>query len=150
MQLTDYIDKDSEVRIFADGPINAREEHRAIEIDVTASSRTMTIYKDYDLSVIRRKTYSNDEAAYDHLLRALSQQGFINAKTKVKQTDERGVCPTGFRYMYELRENGKLKTRLWTTSCSKSQGTFAGLADPVQDLFQKQIPDYDLIIQSVR
>ena len=147
--LTDYIAKNSEVHLYMDGQINAIEDHRAIEIVVTPTTRTLTVYKGYDLSVLRRQTYTNDQPAYDNLLHALSLAGFVKEKTGVRQTDERGVCPSGDRFIYELREDGKDVTRLWTTTCGTGLGTYGGVNFRTRDLFQKQIPDYLKLTQGI-
>ncbi len=147
--LTDYIDKNSEVHLFTDGQINAEENHRATEIIVSKDTRTMTVYKGYNLEVLRQQTYPNTPAAYDNFLRALAQTNFIKEKTGVKQTDERGICASGSRIIYELRDSGKDVTRLWSTSCGTSQGTFGGAAIRAQLLFQKQIPDYNKLLLGV-
>jgi len=148
IKLVDYIDKNSEVHLYMDGPINASEMHRAAEIIVTPTSRTMTVYQGYNLDILRRKTYSNDQAAYDNFLHALNLLNFLKSRTGVKQTDERGVCSAGDRFIYELREDGKDVTRLWSTSCG-NQGTFGGDPSRTRTLFQKQIPDYNALVLNV-
>lgn len=144
--LTDYIDKNSEVRYYLDGRINAAEDHRAIEIVVTPQTRTLTLYKGYDLNVLRQKTFANTPAAYDTFLHALQLQNFVKERTNVKITEEKGVCPEGFRYTYTLRDGGDDVTKLWSSDCSSTPGTFAGAAAMIKELFQRQIPDYDKLV----
>ncbi len=149
VQLTDYIDKNSEVHLYVDGQLNAIEDHRAMEIIVAPKSRTMTVYQGYNLDVLRRQTYTNDQASYDNFMRALAHLNFVKERVGVKQIDERGVCPAGNRYIYELREDGQDVTRLWSTSCG-GQGTFIGIGPSIRMLFQKQIPDYSKLLQNVQ
>ncbi len=148
--LTDYIDKNSEVHVYADGPINAIEKHQAVEIIVSQSKRQLTIFNGYNLAVSNRQTYSNDHASYDNFMNALSLLGFVKERTNANPVSEKGVCPTGTRYIYELRNDGKDVTRLWATTCSKNLGTFGGSRTSVNDLFQKQIPDYAKLTEHVQ
>lgn len=150
VKLTDYVNKNSEVRLTIDGSINAEENHRSIQISITPNSRTLTVFQGYDQTVLRQQAYPNASSAYDNFLRALANLSFIKERTGIKQTDERGVCPTGNRYIYQLREDDKDVTRLWSTSCSGGQGTFAGNGPTVRDLFQRQIPDYAKLTADVR
>jgi hypothetical protein len=147
--LTDYVDKNSEVRLYIDGRINSIEEHRAIEIVVAPEGRTLTVYKGYNLDVLKRKTYPEDQPAYDTFLYALALQGFVKERTNAKITDDTGVCPEGFRYIYKLRSDGDDVLRLWSSDCNSTPGTFAGKASEIKLLFQRQIPDYDRLISDV-
>jgi hypothetical protein len=149
VKLADYINKDSEVRLTIDGQVNAEENHRTIQIAVTPNSRSLTVFKGYTQEALKQQTYPNNGAAYDAFLRTLANLNFVKEKPGVRQTDERGVCPTGNRYIYELREGGKEVLRLWSTNCSSSQGTFAGTASAIQSLFQRQIPDYNKLTGDV-
>ncbi len=150
VHLTDYIDKNSEVQLTTDGHINSEEEHRAIQINVTPNSREAIVFRGYNQQVLKQESLPNSKAAYDAFLRSLALLNFTKEKRGVRQTDERGVCPTGKRYIYELLEDNKDVTRLWSTSCSSSQGTFAGTPSTVQTLFQNQIPDYNKFVIDVQ
>ncbi len=144
--LTDYIDKNSEVHLYIDGEINAPEDHQAVEIIVSPTSRQLTVFQGYNLGVAFRQGFGNDKASYDNFMHAIGLLGFVKERN-VSQTNEKGVCPTGDRFIYELREDGKNVTRLWAATCNKSLGTFAGATSSVNKLFQKQIPNYAKLIE---
>ncbi len=146
---SDYIDKNSEVSLTTDGQINASEFHRTIKITITANSRNLTVFKGYEGAVLKQQNYPNDKSAYDSFMHSLDKAGFTKEKTGVTQVDERGVCPTGSRFIYQLRNDDKDLLRLWSVSCTNTQGTFAGVGSTVRSLFQKQIPDYSKQLQGV-
>lgn len=140
--LTDYITSASEVRYIQDGKIVGDDQHRAIRISISDDKRELEILQGYDGQVIDRHLFSNDRAAYDVFMYALANAQFIAERKNVKVTDEKGVCPTGRRYIYELRNNDETVKRLWNVSCNTASGTFAGQSSLVRQLFQQQIPDY--------
>lgn len=147
--LTDYISKDSSVRLTIDGPINAQEVHRSIRITVTPSRRNVEIFKGYNFEIERSLPLTNSQSAYDEFIHALQATGFTNRKEKPLQQDESGVCATGNRYIYELLENDQEVSRTWSTSCSNKQGTSANISEAVRRLFQEQIPDYSEFTRNV-
>lgn len=146
--IVDYVNNNSEVRFTIDGKVVGDDQHRAIRISIAADKRELEIIQGYDGTVIKRELWSNDRSAYDVFLHALNTAQF-NKIRENQDTDEKGKCPTGRRYIYELFENGVSVKRVWTTSCSTSQGTFAGNNSLAQTLFQQQIPEYGKHISGV-
>ncbi len=140
--LTDYISGDSSVRFTTEGVINAQEEHRSIRVTITPTRRSVEILKGYNYEVESSKVFSNSQAAYDEFLHALQTAGFTRRKEKPLQEDEKGVCSTGNRYIYELLSGGQEVSRTWGTSCSAKQGTSASSSSLVHGLFEDQIPEY--------
>src|ERR1043165_8084452 len=59
VQLTDYIDKDSQVRFTIDGIINGEEDHRSIQISVSPTTRSIVVFRGYDQDVVKRQDLSN-------------------------------------------------------------------------------------------
>ncbi len=146
----DYVDKNSMVRLTTDGEINAEELHRSTAITVTPDSRSLIIYKGYNQEVLNQYNYSNEKAAYASFLKAISLLGYTSERKNAKPAEEVGVCPLGSRYIYELESDNKNISRLWSTTCTKSQGTFAGSAATTITLFQAQIPDYSKLTSNVQ
>lgn len=140
--LSEYANSDAAVRYTMNGEIVAKEKHYEIRINVSRTRRTIELINGYSGQVERSQDYDNDINAFNTFLEALEQAGFAKPKEEPKQDDDTGVCPTGIRYIYELTDAGDDNLRLWSTSCSARDGTFAGKAGLVRQLFQAQIPDY--------
>jgi hypothetical protein len=147
-QLVEFADKNSTVSVTSIGKVVGNEQHYSIRIVVTPVERRLEILNTYDDNVVRSQTFPNTSSAYETFLSALGGQGFLNSKeTSIR--DQRSACPTGTRYVYDLRENGESRVNLWSTSCN-ANGTFAGRAATVRELFERQIPDYDRLVTDVR
>ncbi len=147
--LTDYIDAESSVSMLVDGKINSEDAHRSIKITVSATNRTVDVIKGYDGTVEKTASYGNTPEAYDAFMRAVANAGFMTKLKNPTQTDDRGVCATGKRYIYSLLDKGVEVSRLWGTSCSVKIGTFAGNGPLTRSLFQAQIPDYNKFVSGI-
>ncbi len=148
--LPDYSSTNATVGLTIKGAVNARELHREIRVTVGRNSRSLEVIRGYQNEIIKDKTYSNDQSAYSEFLHAINYANF----TRERGTDlksESGVCPLGNRYVFELEQNGKDITRLWTSTCSgASRGSFGGQTTLLLSLFQRQIPDYSVLTQRIR
>lgn len=131
---------DSVARYRISGPVVAEENHREIRVTISKNTRSVEILKGYSGAVESTKTYPNTPEAYKAFLGALDAARF-SAKREGSVTDITSTCVTGRHYHYELAVGSDKKVDSWTTSCSLSQGTFAGNSQ-TGELFQKQIPDY--------
>ncbi|CAN5382533.1 hypothetical protein BH09PAT4_BH09PAT4_07890 [soil metagenome] len=133
---------DSVVRLTISNPVQASEKHREVRITVGRDLTDFALYKGYDESLVRTKTYSMNEASFANFLRALDLSGnYTKGNDDPALKDERGYCGLGDRYVYEILDgDGNVKQHYWSTSCG--QKTFKGRADTVQTLFKKQVPDY--------
>ncbi len=149
-RLVDYTDTSAEVRLTMDGKINAREDHRVIQIFVGKDYRSIQIFDGYQGSVLRQESYLNDRDAYNSFLAALQNEGYTLSRAAPRGIDPLGVCPLGQRYRYDIIDGTETKQSLWNTSCSKSGGTFAGRGSNVRRLFQAQIPNYRELTKEVR
>ena len=142
IDLADYITNASEVSLTIDGPITADQTHHSIAIVVDERTASAQLIKGYEGQVENSKTYTNNDYSFANFLLALKHAGFTLGNTDESVKDERGYCPTGIRYVYELKDNDKEVRRFWSTSCNRD-GTYKGMADLTRTLFQQQIPDYD-------
>lgn len=150
ISLPDYASTTAQVRFIQDGPINSNEKHRTIQITIGRDQRTIDIIQGYEGNMLNTQTLTNNQTSYNVFLNALNNVGFMRQKKTVKNTDETGQCPLGFRFTYQLMNTGSSDTdkTTWSTSCG-SLGTFAGNASMVMSLFQRQIPEYQKLTQSI-
>lgn len=140
---------DTAVRMSVRGPIVAEEVHYSIIITINSSSRTITTYKGYKGEVIETQTLDNTKAAFDDLLAALNRAGYMEENASITQ-DPEGICAVGQLIQFEVLDGDKSAKKLWTTSCAKLEGTFAGRDVNVEALFQNQIPESRAIIQRAK
>lgn len=142
-KVTDEADKPAtRVTWTEQGRLVDEDQRKAVRIIVTPTSRTIQLLSGYEERVDRSEDFSNTQTAFDTFIRALDQMNFGKERT-VKQADERGMCPFGNRYIYNL--DGDTSLRSWSDSCSTSDGTFGGSSSNTVDirrLFQNQINDY--------
>lgn len=130
------------------GRLVGQNQRRAIRIIVNQDERRVEVLAGYEEAVERSNTFPNTHAAFESFLVALDQAGFDN-KQATSIEDERGACPLGYRYIYELREYSQELLRSWNTSCSSNQGTFDGSTSTIRRLFRAQIPDYNSLVSDV-
>jgi hypothetical protein len=150
VHVADYVNDDASLVSWTmQGRIVGKELRRAVQITVTPSERRVELFEGYNQKVTKSLTLPNDTAAYTHFLLALENLNF-GRERKVKQPDERGVCPLGTRYIYEVRSGSEQKSRLWSDSCASADGTFAGVAITIKQLFKNQIPEYEKFISGVQ
>jgi len=146
----DYATRNSEVVFIQQGRLVGEESRRSVRVTVTPSLRTVEELSGYDQQVVRSQSYPNTQAAYEYFLRALDIAGFTRERESQIE-DERGVCPQGTVYVQSLAEEGREELRLWSSSCGRDQRGTAG-ANPVQirQLFQNQIPEYNVFVRPIR
>lgn len=149
INLVEYSGSAAKAIYEMEGQLNAEEQHRTIRISVNRNLRRIEVLSGYNFAVERSQDFSNTQSAYDEFLHALEKAGFDQSK-ETPHEDERGVCPLGQRYIYELQEFGDRLIRSWSTSCNRTEGSFAGNANLVRQLFQKQIPNYREFTRDVR
>jgi len=129
------------VRLTNQGRLVGEDQRRAIRVTVNETERKLEILTGYEETVERSTSYPNTPTAYETFLVALDKAGFSRERATVN-TDERGACPLGRRYIYELMDSGEAKIHLWDTTCGSKIGTFAGDESTIRRIFQQQIPDY--------
>ena len=130
------------------GRLVGEDRRRAIRLSVSQTERRVEILTGYDEAVERAQTFPNTPSAFEAFLAALDQAGFdVKRKTSIK--DERGVCPLGKRYVYQLKEYSQDLLSSWNTSCGGKIGTFNGSDSIVRKLFEQQVPNYNDQIRGV-
>lgn len=148
--LPDYATTDAITTMTIDGIVNSDELHRSIRITIGNDSRELQIIQGYSGHVLSTQTFYNTQDAYGVFLRAINNSGFL---AKLKNTkapdDERGQCPLGNRYIFELDQEGTTLSRLWASDCGTADGTLGGSSTVLQDLFERQILHYNDLINNV-
>lgn len=138
--LTDYANKDTTVVLTTDGIINGDDVHRAFRFTITRNNRRIDLIQGYQGHIIKTENFENNSEAYNIFIRALARTGFGKVRPGIID-DERGICATGRRYIYEVFDDSNKQTsRTWGASCTK--GTSMAVSDSVLRLFQAQITDY--------
>lgn len=141
-ELVTFASTDAVVALTVDNRIVNEADHRAFKIFVAQKEIGIDIIQGYQGNVIEGRRYVNDQASYAVFLRALQIQNFTQGNDDPELQDERGYCPTGNRFIYQLIGSATESTRLWSTSCS-GQGTLRGNASVIRGLFYAQIPQAD-------
>jgi hypothetical protein len=147
--LASYANTSTTVRYTIDNPTQASETHRDIIIEVGSNVATLTVTKGYEGEIVRTQSYNMNSNAYADFLLALDRSGgYTLGNTDKKVADERGYCATGNRYIYEIIDgSGNKVQHLWSTSCKEK--TFKGLPKVVNELFEKQIPNFGDLVDDV-
>lgn len=130
------------------GRVVGEESRRAIRISITTSERKIEVLSGYDESVVKSAIFPNKQSAYEGFLFALEPTNFTSVDSLIK-TDDRTVCPTGNRFVYNTDFQDNTSVRGWSTTCSAKIGNFKGNTGLIQTLFQEQIPDYQKFIADV-
>lgn len=146
--LISYASTGAEAVMTIDGPVNAASEHRQIRISVGRSNVTYEEIQGYEGNVTERRNYENSQAAYEVFLSALNLAGFREGATSAQVADERGRCPLGNRFIFQLVEGGESIHRLWSTSC-RDVTIYLGNAELTIELFQRQVPNYNEVAEDV-
>lgn len=149
--LSDYASSNAVVRMIIDGPINSNQNHTAVRITVGKSDVTYQQIQGYQGTVVNTQNFANNENAYSNLLYALGHAGFTKGDNSKLLANEKGYCPLGKRYIFELLDGNNTIQRYWTTSCGTSQPrTYNGNAGLTISLFQYQIPNYFTLTQNLQ
>lgn len=141
--LDSYASSDATVSLTVDGPITADQTHQAIKITVSNSSAVYEQIQGYQGNVVKQQSYASNTPAYANFLFALERGGFTLGDKSSSLSDERGYCPLGDRYIFQINQDGRQLERYWATNCSGTPKSFKGNANLMITLFRHQIPDYE-------
>lgn len=150
VELLDYNNDSSSVRLTYEGEIVAREDYRELRFTVSPTLRRLEVIRGYNGQVIERKTYRNDQAAYSVFLKALNFEGFDQSRSSPLGDDHEGTCPRGNRTIVELFSEGTRELKLWSASCDRDLGTLDAQERDLRRLFEAQIPDFRDLTRGVR
>lgn len=132
------------VRLTVRGPIVAEENFMSYTIAATPATRAMVVYNGYVDDIKDRKSYENNSQAYEQFVYALDKANMMKGQASDQNDNEdlRGICATGYVYEYAVTLNDESVKRLWTSTCGGSKGNLDASVDQLNDLYQKQIPDF--------
>ena len=138
---------DAQIRLTIIGPTNADQIHQQVQITIDRSGNTFNLIQGYENTVTSSQSYESNEPAFSNFLHALSLAGYTRGDNNPKLADDRGYCPLGQRYVFEVIENGKTVSRYWSSNCGKIK-TYLGSTELTLTLFEAQIPDYTTLTQN--
>lgn len=146
--LADYATSNAVVRLTIDGPINADQNHQAVRITVGQDDTTYEQIQGYQGTVVNQQSFANNQDSYSNFLYALGHAGFTQGDSSKLLANEKGYCPLGNRYVFELIDGGSNVERYWATSCGKPK-TYKGNVNLTLTLFQAQVPGYSNLTQNL-
>ena len=149
MALADYASTNAVVRMTIDGPINADQNHQAVTITVGQDDTTYEQIQGFQGTVVNQQSFANNQNSYSNFLYALGHAGFTRGDNSKALANEKGYCPLGNRYVFELINEGKTIQRYWTTNCGGNPKTYRGNARLTTTLFEAQVPGYDDLTQDL-
>ncbi len=150
IDLQSYLDRNITVRMTQGGRIVGNDEYREVRVSVNRNERRLELIRGYQSEVYQTQSFNNNGSAFEAFLLALNSQGFGNEREAADALDERGACPRGRRFVFEVFEGEQLISRQWAVSCSSREGTLAGNRSGIQRLFEDQITDYRQLVRSTR
>lgn len=144
-------DDDAALAWTQQGKLVGEDQRQAIRITITRNKRQVEVLSGYPERVERSTEFANSPEGFAAFTRALDNAGFGRERT-VTQSDERGMCPGGNRFIYEVKDAGQQIMRTWSDNCNRSNGTFGGgsTAGQIGGLFKNQITDYSDFISGVQ
>jgi hypothetical protein len=148
-QLAGFASSDAIVRLTIDGPINADQDHQAVRITVGQDDTTYQQIQGFEGTVVNQQTFASNQSAYSNFLYAIGHAGFLRGDNSKLLANEKGYCPLGDRYVFELIEGGDTIQRYWTTSCGGGPSTYKGNRNLTLTLFQAQVPNYNDLVQDL-
>ena len=140
----------SKVIMHVRGPIVATEEFVGYIIEITPKNRAITLYSGYEQKTIKTITLKNSQKAYDQFVHALVEAGLL--KTRTLSEDENstvGVCADDSVYEFKVYNQNEQKQYIWTTDCRSEDGSLKSQVRPIENLFKKQIPNYEDILKQI-
>lgn len=138
---------DHSVKMIVRGSLVADEKFRSYEIQISPTSRKVTIFKGYLNQPVDNITLTNNIPAYEQFVYALSKANMMKGSELTgDKNDLRGICAGGRVYEFQVLEADKPVKTLWTSSCSNSKGSLSADRSQLSNLFTSQIPDSSKII----
>lgn len=150
IKLVDYASSTAVVRYTIDGRVNADQDHNRVRVTVGRDQILFEHIQGYEGRTVRTQTYPSNQQAYATFLRSIDQANFTVGSEEVDD-DERGYCPNGRRYIYEVVDGADQVQRWWSTSCGTDIGSYqGGNASVIRTLFQRQVPEWNDLTRGIR
>lgn len=132
------------MQLTIQGPVTADQEHKQIKVEVSASQTRLELITGYEGRADKTEVYSNNATSYADFLRGLDLLGYTQGSDDRALKDERGYCPTGQRFVFEIKDGSETKQRYWSSTC-KDTGSYKGLTTQTVNLFKAQIPNFSAV-----
>ncbi|HUD10458.1 MAG TPA: hypothetical protein VMR28_02175 [Candidatus Saccharimonadales bacterium] len=146
--LVDYSNTNVVAEFDIQGPVVYDQSYQEIHINVDQQQTQINIQQGYQGEIVNTQAFPSNQNAYAVFLRSLDLLGFTEGNPDPADTDDRGFCPFGERYVYQLVNGSQTIQHYWATSCG-GQGTFKGNVSSVNTLFEAQIPNYGQLTSSI-
>jgi hypothetical protein len=101
-----YASTSAVASMVIDAPEGANSTHQAVRIDVGQDSVVYQQLATYNYNVVKEQTYTNNVNAYNVFLRAIYFAGFLKGNTNPSEANPNGLCPLGYRYIFNFVNNG--------------------------------------------
>jgi hypothetical protein len=144
--LGQYASSNTSVTFLTTGSIKSDEEYHSIRITVSKNSKTIKILSGYKYTPIETASYTNNLEAYRAFLSSLEESGFTEKKRD--NSSPAGKCSLGKKFFFSATGIPEMPDNSWGSTCYHV-GTFNGNLNTIQQLFRKQIPDYNKITSGV-
>lgn len=142
-QLAEFATTNAVVRLTINGPINSDQEHQAVRITVGQNDTVYEQINGYQGTVASQQTFVSNSDAYSNFLYAIGRAGFLRGDDSKALANEKGYCPLGQRYVFELIDGSERLLRYWATSCRSAPKTYHGNVNLTNGLFENQVPGYN-------
>lgn len=141
---------DHSVTMTVRGPIVADEAFHSYKIDIGPNNRHAVTYTGYLDTVVDQISLGNSVASYTEFVNALDKANLSKGKQLTDdKNDTSGVCATGDVYTFTIYNGTTDVKDLWTSTCSGSKGSLDASVTQLTNLFVKQIPGADSLINKI-
>jgi hypothetical protein len=131
------------------GSVVGDDQYRSVRVTVDSNQRTIDVLEGYENKVVQTRTYSNNQEAFSTFLYALDNAGFTTKQTARFNTSK-GACAQGNITDYSYSTSDGQPHLLWSSSCTRADGSFGGNISRVSSLFRSQITDYSKVTSNVK
>ncbi|MEK7602779.1 MAG: hypothetical protein AAB459_00860 [Patescibacteria group bacterium] len=148
--LVEYANSEARTIFTTQGRVVGKEDRKSIRVTVDRNERVFEVLTGYDGVVEHSEQFGNSTSAFETFLAALDQAGFTKQRSQPTTLDERGACPLGKHFIFELSQGENDISRHWATTCGSRIGTSSAKISLVRSLFEAQIPNYSELASNVK
>lgn len=134
------------VSLSVRGPIVADEDFRSYKIVISPNFRGLDVYKGYKQVNLDSIKLNNNLPAYEQFVYALDRAGFMNGSV---DSDNKGVCATGYIYEFETIKDEKTVKKIWQSSCGSTRAISRSGVRIIMNLFLNQIKGGESLIKKL-
>ncbi len=127
------------------GPIVADENFASYRVEISPTSRDLSVYSGYLDERTGGTRLANSTRAYEQFVYALDKANMMKGGQSAS-SDLRGICAIGYVYEFAVNKDDEVTQMLWTSTCSGSNGTLDASKEQLSNLFLTQIPNFEDLI----